>query len=223
MKRTDPASAQEAMRVKLANSRGLRPTEFLARAMTFGLDTARSRYCLRCATSIGVGVRVLGHAPVVRNEGSLTLGNDVKLEAPVQPIFLRVFPGAELTLGDKVAVNDGARIECTTAISVGKRARIGFGAVLIDNHFHEPYDRDARPAGKPIVIENDVWIGSRAIVLPGVRIGEGSIVGAGAIVSKAVPPYVVVAGNPARVIRALSAELFNASADATPKGAGDAR
>lgn len=223
MNRRDPAAAREAMRVKLANNRGRTPGEILVRAVTFGVHTARSRYHFRRATSLGVGVRILGHPPVVRNQGSLELGNDVKLEAPVQPIYFQVFRGAELTLGNRVAVNDGARFECTKAICIGDRVRIGFGAVLIDNHFHDPYNRDVRPPGQPIVIENDVWIGSRAVVLPGVRIGQGSIVGAGAIVSKDVPPYVVVAGNPARIVRSLAADMFNASTNTPPKAARDVR
>ena len=54
---------------------------------------------------------------------------------------------------------------------------------------------------KPVVIEDDVWIGSRVTILPGVTIGKGSVVGASAVVSKDVPPYSVVAGNPAKVVK----------------------
>jgi maltose O-acetyltransferase len=53
----------------------------------------------------------------------------------------------------------------------------------------------------PVVIEDDVWIGARAILLPGVHIGKGAIVAAGSIVTKAVPPYTIVGGNPAKEIR----------------------
>jgi acetyltransferase-like isoleucine patch superfamily enzyme len=223
LKLRDPAQARAALRQKLANNRGVNPAEFVARAVTFSVATARSRYCLRQATSLGVGIRILGRPPVIRNAGTLTLGNDVKLEAPIRPIFFHVFGGAELTLGEQVAVNEGARFECTRAIRVGDRVRIGFGAVLIDNHFHDVYDRESRPPGRSIVVENDVWIGARAMVLPGVRIGEGSIVGAGAIVSNDVPPFTVVAGNPAHVVRSLSAELLKRPAHASPNGAGRAR
>jgi maltose O-acetyltransferase len=54
---------------------------------------------------------------------------------------------------------------------------------------------------KPVVIEDDVWIGTRSVILPGVRLGRGAIVGAGAVVTKDVPPYAIVGGNPARVIK----------------------
>ncbi|TAL17388.1 acyltransferase [bacterium] len=52
-----------------------------------------------------------------------------------------------------------------------------------------------------VVIEDDVWVGARAVILRGVRVGRGSVIGAGAVVTKSVPPYALVAGNPARIIR----------------------
>ena len=53
----------------------------------------------------------------------------------------------------------------------------------------------------PVIIEDDVWIGARAIILPGVIIGKGSVIGAGAVVAKSIPPYSVAVGNPARVVK----------------------
>jgi maltose O-acetyltransferase len=63
---------------------------------------------------------------------------------------------------------------------------------MIDQGFDEP---------RPVIIEDDVWIGARAIVLPGVQIGRSSIIGAGAVVTKSVPAFSLAAGNPARVVR----------------------
>ncbi|MDQ6795887.1 MAG: hypothetical protein M3067_13940 [Chloroflexota bacterium] len=60
--------------------------------------------------------------------------------------------------------------------------------------------------GEPVAIEDDVWIGANVVVLKGVTIGRAAVIGAGSVVTQDVPPYVVVAGNPARVIRDLSAE-----------------
>jgi len=78
-----------------------------------------------------------------------------------------------------------------------------FGAypVIFDNDFHEPMDHRKRPASKPVIIENHVWIGHRVTILPGVRIGAEAVVGAGSVVMKDVPPRTIVSGNPARVIR----------------------
>lgn len=64
-----------------------------------------------------------------------------------------------------------------------------------------PMYRQVEADPKPVVIEDDVWIGARAILLPGVTIGEGTIVGAGSVVTKSVLPYSIVAGNPARIVR----------------------
>ena len=63
------------------------------------------------------------------------------------------------------------------------------------------FSTHARPPGERVVIGHDVWIGRSAIVLPGVEIGHGAVVGAGAVVTKPVPPYAIVAGNPASLIR----------------------
>ena len=62
-------------------------------------------------------------------------------------------------------------------------------------------NRQGLSAPKPIIIGDDVWIGTCSIVLPGVKIGKGSVVGAGSVVTKDVPDYCVVAGNPARIIK----------------------
>ena len=77
--------------------------------------------------------------------------------------------------------------------------------VLSSNHNTEdsivPMNRQGQQASQPVHIGNDVWIGTRAILLPGVYIGEHSIIGAGSVVTKDVPAYAVVGGNPAKVIR----------------------
>jgi maltose O-acetyltransferase len=75
----------------------------------------------------------------------------------------------------------------------------------MDNDFHrlEPERRNERPESKPIVLEDNVWLGGRVIVLAGVTIGEDSVIGAGSVVTSDIPPKVIAAGVPARVIRGL--------------------
>lgn len=70
-----------------------------------------------------------------------------------------------------------------------------------------PYDK--RFIYKPVYIEENVWIGSRVIILPGIKIGEGSVIGAGAVVSKDIPPYAVVGGNPAKVLKYRNIEIYD--------------
>ena len=91
------------------------------------------------------------------------------------------------------------------SITIGDDVQIGPNVQLLTPT--HPLDAELRrakwEAAKPIVIDQNAWLGGGAIVLPGVTVGENAIVGAGAIVTKDVPPDVVVAGNPARVIRPL--------------------
>jgi acetyltransferase-like isoleucine patch superfamily enzyme len=73
----------------------------------------------------------------------------------------------------------------------------------MDNNQHGIIRREDLPESEPVVIEDNVWIGSKTIILPGVRIGNHAVIGAGSIVTKDIPPRCVAAGNPARVIRYL--------------------
>ncbi|MDA3924601.1 MAG: acyltransferase [Kiritimatiellae bacterium] len=111
--------------------------------------------------------------------------------------------GALITLGDRVGIS-GCTITAARSIIIGDHVLIGSGALITDNDAHpiSPDDRRLGCAGisKPIVIEDDVFIGARAIVLKGVTIGKGSVIGAGAVVSKSVPPYSICVGNPAKVV-----------------------
>lgn len=92
-----------------------------------------------------------------------------------------------------------------------KKKRVGIiGLSLITDNSHGGFDREQlklRPNIRPLVskgeviIDDNVWIGEKASILPGVHIGEGAIIGAGAVVTKDVPPFSVVVGNPARIVK----------------------
>ena len=73
----------------------------------------------------------------------------------------------------------------------------------MDSDFHAVGDLDAPGKSAPITIEDDVWLATRAVVLKGVTVGRGAVVATGAVVTKDVPPYTLVAGVPARPIRTL--------------------
>lgn len=130
-----------------------------------------------------------------------------------------VGPQGRVKLGDCALVH-GARIICDVEISIGDYALISWNVVLMDTYripanpqarraelecvpARHPRFLDADVEARPIRIERNVWIGVAACVLPGVTIGEGSIVGARSIVSENVPPFTIVGGNPAHVIRKL--------------------
>jgi acetyltransferase-like isoleucine patch superfamily enzyme len=135
-------------------------------------------------------------------------------------------PEACVTLGTFALVH-GARIICDSEIRIGEYALISWNVVLMDT-YRVPRDVAGRRAeleivpqrelrlaaaaveARPVRIEANVWIGFDSCVLPGVTIGEGSIVGARSVVTSDVPAFTIVAGNPARVIRPLTPEERNA-------------
>jgi acetyltransferase-like isoleucine patch superfamily enzyme len=132
-----------------------------------------------------------------------------------------VGPHGRVVLGDYALLN-GVRVICDSSVEIGDYALISWGVVLMDT-YRVPFDRDARrdvlrnvaahrPRGirgggpwpaRPIRIGKNVWIGADACVLPGVTIGEGSVVGTRSVVTQDVPPYTIAAGNPARIVRRL--------------------
>ena len=108
------------------------------------------------------------------------------------------------SLGDYSGIGINARINGTCTI--GDYVMMGTDVVVITrNHAFERTDIPMMHQGfeqeRPVVIGNDVWIGDRAIILAGVHVGDGAIIAAGAVVTHDVPPYSVVAGVPARVIK----------------------
>ncbi len=139
-----------------------------------------------------------------------------------QNTFLRgellVFAHAgQLTIGDDCYVGDGTRIWSSARIDIGDRVLISHGVNIHDTNSH-PLDAGQRHAhfmhivqfghprgdldikAEPITIGSDVWIGFGAIILKGVTVGTGAIVAAGSVVTHSVPPFAIVAGNPAKVI-----------------------
>lgn len=125
---------------------------------------------------------------------------DVDKSFVLFPPFTTDF-GQNITLGKHVTINSGCRFQDQGGITVGNGALIGHNVVLATiNHDIDPLKR-ANMTFKPIVIEDNVWIGSNSTILPGVTIGYGSIVAAGAVVSKNVPPMTIVGGVPAKVIK----------------------
>lgn len=121
-----------------------------------------------------------------------------------QPSVLRTLaPGAELIL-EKDSGLSGAVLCAGRRIRVGEGTIIGAGAVIIDNDFHAYDERlgwvnECQANARPIEIGRHVFIGARAIILKGVSIGDKSIIGAGAVVTRSVPPLHLASGNPARV------------------------
>ena len=128
-------------------------------------------------------------------------GTEIHESVTVFPPFHCEF-GKNLHLGRRVFLNQGCRFQDTGGITVGDDTLIGHGSTLTTlNHALDPDKRaDMEPA--PIVVGRKVWLGAAVTVVPGVTIGDGAVVAAGAVVTKDVPSDTIVAGVPARVLRA---------------------
>ncbi len=115
----------------------------------------------------------------------------------------------------------GSVIRAMNSIKIGKYVMVSADVYIQDNNSHSLHSKDRRkdiksfsiyglesskykrvpPESKPIIIQDDVWIGRRAMIMKGVTIGKGAIIGAGSVVTHDVPAYSVVAGNPAKVVK----------------------
>lgn len=140
-------------------------------------------------------------------------------------------PAARVRIGDFTLMN-GSRLICDATIEIGDYCLISWNTVFMDTYRvsadpvlrrplleaaaqRNPRSVETNVPARPIHIGNDVWIGFDSCVLPGLRIGDGSIVGARSVVVEDVPPLTVVAGNPARVIRQLEPGESRAAVDST--------
>jgi acetyltransferase-like isoleucine patch superfamily enzyme len=128
--------------------------------------------------------------------------------------------GGRITMGSYCYVGDNSKLWSAVSLTIGDRVLIAHNSSIFDSDTHplnarerhrqyveiitngHPLEIDLRE--EPVTIADDVWIGCNVVVLKGVTIGQGAIIGAGSVVAHDVPPYVLVAGNPAQVIRELS-------------------
>lgn len=144
---------------------------------------------------------------------SVQIGSDCL----IQGVLVTETTGSRICIGNNVFVGGGSLIDSVVSIEIEDDVLISYECLLADSDNHSTkYSlrkkdlQDWRAGGqhdwlttnsKPIVIRKGVWIGARVIVLKGVTIGEGAVIGAGSVVTKDIPPYSIVGGNPARVIR----------------------
>ncbi len=164
----------------------------------------RAQWYLRGAGGVPPTVRLYGR-PKVINRGTLVVGDRVRLSASVAMTELSIAPGATLTIGEHTFINYGTSISASESVTIGPRCNIGTYCMIMDNNFHrlEPERRTETPPSAPVHIGENVWLGGRVIVLPGVKIGDHSVVAAGSVVTRDVPARSIVAGVPARLVRSI--------------------
>ena len=167
---------------------------FFSKAMTFLL--------YRPARLVRHPVRLRGRNRIHISPG-FTCGYFCRIEA-----FSRGGVGNTMFFGENLNIGDFCHITSVESVVFGKNVLIG-SSVFISDHDHGSAsfeDLSISPANralesKPVIIEDNVWVGEKAIILKGVRVGSNSVVAAGSVVTKDVPPYSVVAGVPAKVIK----------------------
>jgi maltose O-acetyltransferase len=122
----------------------------------------------------------------------------------IEPPF-RCDYGRNITLGKKAYFNFDCVILDVAEVTIGDYCLFAPGVhIYTATHPLDYKQRRVEESGKPIRIGNDVWVGGRAVILPGVTIGDRAVIGAGSIVSRDIPSDVVAAGNPCRVIKQLT-------------------
>jgi len=162
---------------------------------------------------VGGSLRLIGGIPLVVGELNLRLGKGVTIHGVTTLSGATVYSDSTLRIGDHSYIGYQVTISVAQEVIVGSNVLIA-DRVWICGYDGHPMDPRQRRAGRPappgpqdtITIGNDVWICTGATLLKGVRIGDGAIVAAQAVVTEDVPPYVVVAGNPARIVKHFSPE-----------------
>lgn len=138
--------------------------------------------------------------PKIDNLGSMRFEEELVFRSHRLCTSLSTGPQGRLEIGARAFLNDGVNIYAAQKIVIGVETLIADEAIIFDTTFHAiSPDRPAKVA--PVILGRNVWVGARAVILPGVTIGDHAVIGAGSIVSADVPPRSVVAGTPARVVR----------------------
>ena len=164
------------------------------------LAVLRAKWFLRHCDAIGPRARVWG-APAIQNWGRMHFGGRLRLVSTIARSELVSGSDGLLEIGDDVFVNYGASIAAHKLVRIGDHCSLGTHAIIMDNDFHSVIDRNKIPPSEPVILGANVWLGARVIVLKGVTIGKNSVIGAGSVVTKDIPPDCLAAGVPARVIR----------------------
>lgn len=164
-----------------------------------------------CCESVGKRFQ-MERLPYMTGQGRIVIGSDVRLSGKSTFGMTRlVGDEPEFVVGDHTFIGHDCSFEIARSIRIGRHCLIAGGTRMADYDGHpigaEERRRNERiplASVRPIVIGDDVWIGSGVRVLKGVTIGDRSVIGAGAVVTHSIPADVIAAGNPARIIRSLA-------------------
>ncbi len=174
----------------------------LWRLVSLSINLLKSRYYLRKCTLTGL-IAFTFSKPKIINRGTIRIGNIIRIVSTINQVLIDVAKGGELTIGDNCRLN-GCNISVHTKVMIGNNCRIAPHSIIMDGDHHNVANRLMKGKSQPIIIEDDVWLATRTMVLKGVRIGKGAVIASGAVVTKDIPSYSLAAGIPAKVIRKIS-------------------
>ena len=168
------------------------PLELL-RILHVGWSTCKYRYIKRC---VGKGT-IVGRWVEIVNSSNVEIGEQCLFQ---DSVYMRAGNQGWIKIGDRAALNSFTKLFAHGGIEIGEEAQLGPSS-LITTTDHDYYDENLAPTFKKVTIEKRVWIGANVTILPGVTIGAYSVIGAGSVVNKDIPPGVVAVGVPAKVIK----------------------
>jgi acetyltransferase-like isoleucine patch superfamily enzyme len=159
------------------------------------------------------GKNLAGNHCVIKNEGKIKLGDNVCLNSypdgeSYKTGLTTFLESSSIRIGNNCWLN-GTTIYARSEVIIGDNCMLGHGTIILDNNFHnisiDPVKRRCSEiVSRPIVLGDNVWVGRQSIILKGVNIGDNSIIAAGSVVTKNVPPDQLFGGNPASFIKNLT-------------------
>jgi acetyltransferase-like isoleucine patch superfamily enzyme len=185
------------------------------------LQTVINRFLvkIKCSANVSIGKNTFikpRDLVIGRNaKGKISLGEHSVCRAQLYSFLDQ----GRIEIGDYCFLGQNSKIWALERVTIGNRVMISHNCFIVDNLTHPlgPAERHAQYLGKiglgkktetdlqpaPVTIEDDAWLGANAILLPGVHVGRGAVIGAGAVVTSEIPPRVLAVGNPARVVKKL--------------------
>jgi acetyltransferase-like isoleucine patch superfamily enzyme len=157
------------------------------------------------SNSVGNLPLINGHS-FIQNSGQMIIGDYFSLNSNPIPAYITVGKNGKLTIGNNVFINYGVNIGCESKITIGNNVLIGDLSTIIDCDYHQ-VDSQNDVKSKEVIIGDNVWISRMCNILPGVKIGNNSVIGVGSVIIKDVPNDVLVAGVPGKIIRKLDIPL----------------
>lgn len=182
-------------------------------------NVIRTRWVMRECDSLGYLARIAEGNVIATNRGRMTIGAHTRFFGRYAPVELRTGQDGSLEIGERSSIRWGASVSAAQSVRIGDGTRIGAYCIISDVDVGGLDSPDPEPP-RPVTIGDGVWIATRVIVRPGSEIGDGAVVGAGAVVDGPIPAHGVAVGMPAKVVRMLDGTALPDAHVASAQGNG---